>query len=359
MVSVRSLFSKRQPPLLGIDISASNIKLVELGGNPDGKLVLERCAIERLELGWVSEGNIENFDEVSAALRRLVQKSGTRTKRAALALPSSAVITKRIMLPAGLLEEDMELQVESEASHYIPFALDEVSLDFCVVGDAKTSVDDVEVLIAASRKDRVQDRQGIAEAAGLQAVILDIESYAARSAVQRLSQTWPNTTQDSILALFELGANISSLQVLQGQDVLYEREQSFGGQQLTNAIARHYGISAEEAETQKRNGDMPEDYEKAVLQPFIATLTQEITRSLQFFYTSTPHNKVDRILLAGGTSTIAGIAASVTQAVGTVCQVANPFEGMDMGRSAHMKTVMRDAPIYLTACGLALRRFDQ
>ena len=218
VVSVRSLFGKRQPPLLGIDISASNIKLVELGGNPDGKLVLERCAIERLELGWVSEGNIENFDEVSAALRRLVQKSGTRTKRAALALPSSAVITKRIMLPAGLLEEDMELQVESEASHYIPFALDEVSLDFCVVGDAKTSVDDVEVLIAASRKDRVQDRQGIAEAAGLQAVILDIESYAARSAVQRLSQTWPNTTQDSILALFELGANISSLQVLQGQD---------------------------------------------------------------------------------------------------------------------------------------------
>ncbi|RMX06676.1 pilus assembly protein PilM [Corticibacter populi] len=359
MVSAGSLFGSRQQPLLGIDISASSVKLVELSGNRAGKLVLERAAVERLEKGWVSEGNIENFDEVAEALRRLVKKSGARTRQAALALPSSAVITRRIVLPAGLSEEELEIQVESEAGHYIPFALDEVSLDFCVVGPSKHSSDDVDVLIAASRKDKVQDRQGLAEAAGLKAVILDVESYASRLAVARLAQTWPKTAEAPIVAVFELGASTSTLQVMQGEEVLFEREQSFGGAQLTQSIARHYGISSEEAENKKRNGDTPDDYRVAVLRPFVNNLTQEIARSLQFFYSSSPYSAVDRILLAGGTAAVEGLAPAVTQSTETACQVVNPFEGMEMGGGVRMKSLMREASTYLTACGLALRRFDK
>lgn len=314
--------------------------------------------MERLEKGWVNEGVIENFDEVAEALRKLVKKSGTRTKRVAMALPSSSVITKKITLPAGLSDDELEVQVESEASHYIPFALDEVSLDFCVAGQSKNSIDDVEVLIAASRKDKVQDREGLAEAAGLKAVVLDIESYASRLAINRLAKTWPKTSELPIVAVLELGATVSNMQVLQGEEILYEREQTFGGQQLTQAIAKHYGISVDEAETKKRSGDMPEDYANAVLRPYISSLTQEIFRALQFFYTSSPYNSVDKILLAGGTAGIAGLAASVTQAAETACQVVNPFDGMDMGGGVRMKSVAREAPTYLTACGLALRRFD-
>ncbi|KKW68612.1 pilus assembly protein PilM [Lampropedia cohaerens] len=360
MVAARSLFGAKQAPLLGIDISASSVKLVELsGGRRDGKITLERAAIERLEKGWVSEGNIENFDEVAEALRRLIKKSGTRTRNAALALPSSAVITRKIVLPSGLSEEELEIQVESEASHYIPFSLDEVSLDFCVVGPSKSSSDDVEVLIAASRKDRVQDRQGLAEAAGLKAVILDIESYASHLAVTRLAQAWPKSAEAPIVAVFEIGATSSTMLVVQGDDLLFEREQAFGGAQLTQAISRHYGISVEEAENKKRAGEMPDDYAAAVLRPFVNNLTQEVVRALQLFFTSTPYNAVDRILLAGGTAIVNGLAAAVTQATETVCQVASPFEGMEMGGSVRMKSVMREAPSYLTACGLALRRFDQ
>lgn len=189
-------------------------------------------------------------------------------------MPQSAVITKRIMLPAGLREEELELQVEAEANQYIPFSLDEVSLDFCVIGPSPTSVGDVEVLIAASRKDRVQDRQGLAEAAGLKPVVLDIESHASRMAIGRLVAALPNEGKDALVALFEIGAETTSLKVLRDEELLYDRDQSFGGAQLTSLISRQYGFSFEEAEQKKLANDLPEDYESSVLNPFVDTLSQ-------------------------------------------------------------------------------------
>lgn len=358
MVSPKSLFGSKQQPLLGIDISASSLKLVELSGALDGKITVERIAIERLDKGWVSEGNIDNFDEVAEAMRRLVKKSGSKTKRAAFGLPASAVITRKIILPAGLSEEELEIQVESEASHYIPFSLDEVSLDFCVVGPSKNSSDDVEILIAASRKDKVQDRQGLAEAAGLTAVVLDIESFASHFAVNHIARSWPQSAEIPVVALIEIGANNSNLLITQGDDVLFEREQSFGGAQLTQSIARHYGISAEEAENKKRVGELPEDYANVLLSPYVKSISQEIVRALQLFYSSSQFNAVDRILLAGGGSSVAGLAAAVTQASETACQVASPFEGLELASAVRTRNIAKEAPAYLTAFGLALRRFD-
>ena len=160
-----TLLGRKHSPMIGLDISSSSVKLVELSQNASGEYVLERFASETFEKGWITDGQIEKFDEVAEAVKRVVSKSGTRTKQVVLAMPQSAVITKKIMLPAGLREEELEMQVESEANQYIPFSLDEVSLDFCVIGPSPTSVGDVEVLIAASRKDRVQDRQGSGGAA--------------------------------------------------------------------------------------------------------------------------------------------------------------------------------------------------
>ena len=359
MISVGALFGQKAAALVGIDISSSSAKLVELAHDKTGKLVLERCAIEPLERGWVTDGNIEKFDEVAEALRRLVKKSGTRTKNVALALPPSAVITKKITLPAGLTDQELEVQVESEANQYIPFSLDEVSLDFCVVGPNKSSPGDVDVLIAASRREKVQDRQGLAEAAGLKAVIVDIESYAARLATSRLIEALPNKGVDAVVALFEVGAMTTSMQVIRNDEVLYDRDQAFGGAQLTQLIVRQYGFSPEEAETKKRNGDLPDDYATAVLKPFVETLAQEISRALQFFFTSTPHNRVDHIMLAGGSAPLPGLTEAVTHQAGAVCSVVNPFEGMEIGSSVRMKKMTREAPSYLTSCGLAMRRFLQ
>ena len=359
LIALSSLFSRQPAPLLGIDVSSSSVKLVELSKGKSGDWQLERCAIEPLEKGWIVDGNIEKFDEVAEAVRRLVKKSGTRTKNVALALPAAAVITKKISLPAGLSDLEMEVQVESEANQYIPFSLDEVSLDFCVVGPSPISSGDVDVLIAASRKEKVQDRQGLAEAAGLKPLVIDIEPYAARMAAARLVSRLHNSGQDAVVALFEVGAMTTSMQVLRNDDVLYERDQAFGGAQLTQLIARQYGFSIEEAESKKRSGELPDDYTAGVLKPFVQSLTQEVARALQFFFTSTPYNRVDQILLAGGSASLPGLVEAVSQQTGCACSIANPFDGMEIGGGVRLKKMAREAPSYLTSCGLAMRRFQE
>lgn len=359
MISLGSLFSRQPEPMLGLDVSSSSVKLVELSKNKAGKYVLDRCAIEPLERGWITDGNIEKFDEVSEAIRRLVKKSGTKAKNVAMALPPSAVITKKIALPGGLNEVELEMQVEAEANQYIPFPLDEVSLDFCVIGPSATSSGDIDVLIAASRREKVQDIQGLAESAGLKPVIVDVESYASRLAAKRLIADLPGKGVGAIVALFEVGAMTTSMQVIRDDEVLYERDQAFGGAQLTQLIVRQYGFSLEEAEAKKRSGELPEDYESSVLKPYIESMVQEIGRALQFFFTSTPYHKVDHIMLAGGAAAISGMTDAVTRQLSLPCSLVNPFDGMEIGKGVRLNKMTREAPSYLTSCGLAMRRFLQ
>ena len=187
-----TLLGRKHPPMIGLDISSSSVKLVELGQTASGEYVARAIRLRELRKGL---DHRRPDREVRRGRRRRQagrQQERHRTKHVVMAMPQSAVITKKIMLPAGLREEELELQVETEANQYIPFSLDEVSLDFCVIGPSPTSVGDVEVLIAASRKDRVQDRQGLAEAAGLKPVVLDIESHASRLAMSRVVATLPN-----------------------------------------------------------------------------------------------------------------------------------------------------------------------
>ena len=353
------LLGRKHVPMIGLDISSSSAKLVELGRSANGEYVLERMASEPFEKGWITDGQIEKFDEVVAVVRKLLDKSGTKTRLVVMAMPQSAVITKRINLPAGLRDEELELQVESEANQYIPFSLDEVSLDFCVIGPSPTSGGDIEVLIAASRKERVQDRQGLAEAAGLKPVVLDIESHASLLAISRVVDTLPNEGRDVLVALFEIGADTTSLKVLREGEMLYDRDQAFGGSQLTTLISRQYGFSFEEAEQKKLAGELPEDYENTILNSFVDSLSQEIGRALQYFFTSTPHHKVHYVMLAGGTATLPGLKDRVTELTGFAAMVVNPFDGMKIGSAVRESRVRKESPSYLTACGLAMRRFTQ
>ena len=215
----------------------------------------------------------------------------------------------------------------------------------------------MDVLIAASRREKVQDRQGLAEAAGLRPTVIDIEPHASRMAAARLIERLPNQGNNALVALFELGAMTTSMQILRDDEVLYDRDQAFGGAQLTQLIARQYGFSLEEAESKKRSGELPEDYASAVLKPFVQSMTQEVSRALQFFFTSTPHNRIDHILLAGGSAPLSGLSEAITQQTGFACSLANPFDGMEVGSGVRLKRMSREAPAYLTACGLAMRRF--
>lgn len=357
-VSLQALFRRASQPILGVDVSASNVKLVELV--PGGKtgMRLERYAIEPIERGAIVDGNVEKPEAVADALLRAIRRAGTKTRLAAMALPSSAVIAKRITLPAGLREEDYELQVENEASQYIPFSIDEVNLDFQILGASAQSEEDVEVLLAASRKEKVEDRVAIAEMAGLRPIVIDVEPYAARTAIDHVTRFLPSQGEGMVLAVFDIGQSTTNLTVVLNGQTVFERDQTFGGSQLTQDIVRLYGLTLEEAEQKKKSGDLPDNYPSELLTPFVEQGASEVARSLQFFFTSTPFTRVDRIFLAGGCAVTAGLAEAVAERTQVPTEIMSPFQGMEVAGGIRERQLRLDAPALMVGCGLAMRRFD-
>jgi type IV pilus assembly protein PilM len=356
--SAFSFLDTTAPPLIGVDISSSALKLVELSEAGKGSYRLERYAVEPLPREVVTDGNIANLDQVSEALRRAYKRLGSRNRHVALALPTAMVITKKIIVASGQTEEELELQVEAEANQYIPFALDEVNLDFQILGPAPNNADEVEVLIAASRKEKVEDRVAIVEAAGLKPRVMDVESYATEEAFRMIAPSLPANGRDQNVALVDIGAHVMHFYVLRNNQILFSRDQAFGGNQLTHEIQRAFNLSLEEAESAKKNAGLPENYDVDVLQPFMETLALEVTRALQFFFTSTSYNQVDQIVLAGGCALVPGVDELVAKRAGVNTIVGNPFANMAVSDRIRPRQLAADAPLLLIGCGLAMRGFD-
>ena len=349
----------KTPPLIGVDISSSSVKLVELSLSPNNAgYIIERYAIETLPKDAVSDGNINNLDALAQTLQRAWKHLGTKIKNISVALPAAAVITKKIMLPAGMRDEDMEYQVESEANQYIPFALDEVNLDFQVLGPVPNNPEEVEVLLAASRKANVEDRVAAAQAAGLNVTVVDVEPYAAETAFSQIRAQLPDNAEDKCVALIDIGATVMNVNVLRNGKSIYTRDQQIGGDQLTQQIQNAFGLSAEQAEAAKRSGGLPDNYESDVLSPFRENLVMEIARALQFFFTSSQYNEVDFIILAGGSSVLPGLDDAVATRTQVSTMVANPFALMTLSSRIRSRQLQVDAPALIVACGLAMRRFD-
>lgn len=351
-------FLERTPPVIGVDISSAYVKMVELSSAGRGAYKLEGYAIAPLAKDAVVDGNIAELDSVADAIRRAWKLLGSREKRAALALPAAAVISKKVLMAGGLREDEMELQVEAEANQYIPFSLDEVNIDFQVLGPAPKNPEEVEVLIAASRKEKIEDRVAAAEGAGLKVAVMDVETYAAEAAYSLISKQLPNNGNDQTVMIVDIGATMMHIDVLHDNESVYTREQSFGGAQLTQEIQRRYGLTPEEAEIAKRKGGLPETYEIEVLQPFVQSLSMEVARALQFFTSSTQYNRVDHIVLAGGCAAIPGVNVMVQERTQVNTIVANPFHDMALNTRIKSQQVAADAPSLMIACGLAMRSFD-
>ena len=352
------LFTPKAPPLFGLDISSSSVKMLEIVDAGKGGFRVERYAIEPLARDAVVDGNINNLEALIDAVKRGYKRLGTRTRHVAMAVPTGAVITKKIVVNAALRESELEIQVETEANQYIPFALEEVNLDFQSIGPSPTSPDEQEVMIAATRKEKVEDRVAVAESAGLKPLVMDVESFAQQTALSIVVQSLPEAGKDKNIAIVDVGANVMNVSVLRNDQSVYTREQAFGGNQLTTDIVSRYGMSPEEAENAKRSGGLPDDFETEVLRPFMDNLSMEVQRALQFFFTSTSYNQVDHILLAGGSAVIPGLDEVVHTRTHVPAMVANPFAAMQTSPRVQLKRLMQDAPSLIVACGLAMRRFD-
>ena len=350
------LFGNTKTPLVGLDISSTAVKLLQLTES-NGRYRVEHYAVEPLPPNAVVEKNIVEVEAVAEAIRRAVARSGTKARHAAAAVSGSSVITKIIPMQGDLDQDGLEDQVQMEASNYIPYPIEEVSLDFEVLGPMPGNPEMVQVLLAASRTENVDVRQSALELGGITARVIDVEAFAMENAFKLVADQL-SVPRDAIVALVDIGATMTTLNVLRAQRSIYTREQVFGGKQLTDEVMRRYGLSYEEAGQAKRQGGLPESYEVEVLEPFKEALVQQVSRLLQFFYAGSDFNRVDQVVLAGGCASIAGIASLVEEQIGVPTVIANPLANMALGPRVQAHALAQDAPALMIACGLALRSFD-
>lgn len=354
-------FLKRQVPILGIDITSTTVKLLELSraSGKSGHLYrVESYAVDPLPNNAMADRKIEDVEAVSETIKRVVQRAGTKSRHAAVAVSGSAAITKIITMPSSLKEQEMETQINLEADQYIPYPLEEVSLDFQILGPSQRNPGDVDVLLAASRTEHIDNIVAAINLAGLDASIVDIEPFAMNNACNLIADQFPNLGRDSTIAIADVGAVATTINVLNNNLSIYTREQNFGGKQLTEEIQRRYGLSPEEAGMAKRQGGLPDNYHDDVLVPFMESMVQQINRALGFFFAATVYNKVDYILLAGGCASIPNISDLVEARLGIKSGVANPFTNMSVGPRVKPQSLSNDAPAMMIATGLALRGFD-
>ncbi|MCA1798117.1 MAG: pilus assembly protein PilM [Xanthomonadaceae bacterium] len=352
-------FGRNSKPLIGLDISSSAVKLVELSRQGSSYRV-EAYAAEAMPVGAINEKTIVDVEAAGEAVRRTVKRSGTRVKHAAIAIGGAAVITKVIQMPAGLKDSELGEQIELQADQYIPFPLEEVRYDYEVLGPAKGGDGEmVEVLLAATRADNVDQRQAVLDAAGITAKVVDIEAYALENACRLLTHQMPDLGVERTIAIVDFGATTTTFSVLNDLRIIYTRDQAFGGKQLTEEIMRQYGLSYEEAGKAKKHGGLPDNYNEEMLQPFMEDMAQQVNRSLQFFLSSnSQYETLDEVLICGGCSAITGVDTLIAERVGVPTQVGNPFGEMKISSKAKGQLAESDAGALMIACGLALRSFD-
>jgi type IV pilus assembly protein PilM len=350
--------SRASKVLVGLDITTSSIKLIELTSSGSTYRV-ESYAAEPTPANAINEKAIVDAEAVGEAIRRAVKRSGTKVKDVAFAISGDAVITKVIQMPSNLASSDLEGQVELQADQYIPFPMEEVSFDFEVIGEAERDPDMQDVLLVATRTENVDQRQVAVETAGLDARVVDVEAFAVENACQLLAHQMLENGEGKFIAIVDFGASSTTFSVLKDLKVIYTRDFAFGGQQLTEEIMRTYGLSVEDAGRAKKEGGLPSNYQPEVLDAFIDDMSQQVSRSLQFFLASgSDREQPDQILVCGGCANIPGVAEVIGSRVGIPTEIGDPLGQMKLSTKAKAQGVRSDATALLTACGLALRSFD-
>lgn len=320
---------------LGLDINPSSVRLLELNRSDAGFRVAA-CGIEPLPEDAVSERGIHEVQAVGAAIMRLAERTGARARQASAAVAGSVVVTRSIKVPAGLSEDEMEIQLQIDAPRQLPIPLNEAAIDFTALKTEADSTEDrqVELLVTACPAKQVALLEAAIEAGGLRAAAIDTVPFC-------MQRAWYQTAgrTDELVAIVDTGVNLSILTVLNGSRLPYTRELPLGSRHL-----------AEAAESGRQ-----EDYETAVLAPFRKSLVQQIDIALQLFFSASGCDDVDQMVLAGDIASLNGLSALVASTLGMPCSLANPFSRMPCAANVDEAGLLRDAPAMMTAFGLAAR----
>ncbi|MEN9912065.1 MAG: hypothetical protein RI956_509 [Pseudomonadota bacterium] len=350
-----SLF-KRHNALTAVDITSTAVKMLQL--DCVGKTYeISAYASASLPKGALVNGVIEKLPVVVEALGRCISRSGANVRNVALAMPTQSVTTRVLTYPSDFSDRFIQEQIEAEANIHIPFPLEEVRFDFCKLGLNKNGTDS-NILLVAARREQVDGRINVIEAMGLVPTLIDVESYCIQRCVAQSAKAMPKQGKGLILAHLDIGAMTTTLTVVKDDEILFQREQNFGGHQLTLDISKQYSLTVEEAEVKKRTVELPVDYTQRLLKPFLQDTAQTVARSLQFFYTSTPYSRVDQLLLGGGSSPLPGMVDAITHMTQVPVVMFSPIQGYSFNKRVNVRQIERDAAQLSVVCGLAMRAFD-
>ena len=287
-----------------------------------------------------------------------VTTSSFSSKQVACAVPDSSAISKIIQVSSGLNEQEIEELVVSEADKYIPYPIDEINIDFNIVGPSTKNSAMLDVLIVASRAENVSNRIEVMSRAGLELKIVDVESYAVERAAELLASELPAGGEKKNIAIVDIGAISTHLFVLHGMRIIFSREEEFGGKQLIDAVVQQYNMQRDEALLGIVQGTLPPGYAEEVLQPFNELILLQVKRALQFFFSTSHHTFVDHIVLAGGVAKQPGIAQLLQEHINIPTSIANPFARMNVAKTVNREMIIQDSPTLMVACGLALRHIE-
>lgn len=349
-----SLFKSKPKALVGVDIGSSYVKLLGLSRQSKGYRV-ESYAVTHIPDGAVIDNNVQDVPVVAEAIGRALKVSNHKGKPAITSVPASGVITKELEFSNSFTEDELEDQIHVEADQYIPYPLDEVAIDFQILGPVEADQNLNEVILVACRQDSVQSREDSLNGAGLECDIIDVDTFALERVFELLSAV--HDLDDKTVGLVDMGSSSMSLYVLEEGKITYNREQVFGGNDLSLSISQTSDMSLDEVEQAKKSGSLPEDIQQSYVEPFKQTAAQQISRALQFYYSSGTHSELDVLLLSGGTAALGDISETVEQELGIKTEVADPFSGMNFGSKVNKNKFQADAPSLVLACGLALRSF--
>ena len=351
-----NFFEIKKPPLVGLDISSSSVKIVSLS-KKENEYILDGYSIKPIPTGSIVDGNITDIDSLGAVVLDALNESNSNIKNVACCIPNSKIITKNINLPTSIPETELEGQVQTEMTKHIPYALEEINLDFQFNKQINEDVNEFTVI--ATKSENIDSLIAVLELAELTPKIVDVEIYAVENALNFISKINKNFSINSALGIVDIGISATKLSVLDNGKLTYTREQTFGGKQLLNELQRSLGLSLKDSRELLRTTDNLESAHQSILDNFMTSATQEIERALQLFYSSENAIRLDRIVLAGGFSSINGLSHKVTTGSGTQSFVISPFSEISISESIEKSKLANDQPALLTAMGLAIRGLNE
>ena len=353
-----TLWNAKQSSMLGVDIGSSSVRVLEIGKKAGSYTVLS-YAREVLPQGSIIGKSIKDPEVVAEKISQAIKLARIKTKKVAIAVPDASVISKIIQIERDLSDDESEELVLLEADKYIPYPIDEVSIDYEFLSDSYQSSTLQDVLVVASRTENVNARVELLRESGLETQVVDVESYAIERACQLFKEQLPENGENYTVAVFDIGEIYTQLTVLHSMKTIFSREETFGGKQLTDDLVKRYNITVGEATKAKKTGALPDDYVNDVLEPFKELISLQLKRSLQFFYSTSQHSSVDQIFLSGGSSLLPGLAEKVSSVLDIPTVLVDPIANMAISKGIDLQLISHDSSALMIACGLAMRKFEQ